>query len=184
MQKINIDLQIAVEDTQDIPKLEDMQKWAQAAFDTVGYKKDCTFSARFVTNEEIHELNNTYRHVDKPTNILSFPFEEPEELAGLPPEVLAELQAQDEAEQEADGADEGSEGEFLGDLVIAMAVLRKEAQEQQKSLNEHAAHLIIHGCLHLLGYDHIEDDEAEEMEGIEIEVLKKLGYENPYLVRD
>ena len=71
-------------------------------------------------------------------------------------------------------------GTYLGDLVIAMDVLKREAQEQHKSLEEHAAHLIIHGCLHLLGYDHIEEQEAQEMEGIEIKVLERLGFNNPY----
>lgn len=174
MQQINIDLQIAVEDTALIPALEDMQKWARAAFDYVGFAKDCAFSARFVTNDEIQTLNRKYRQMDKPTNILSFPYEEPEELATLPEEVLAELNAT--AEEEGDE----NMGTYLGDLVISMAVLTKEAQEQDKSLTEHAAHLIIHGCLHLLGYDHITDEEAEEMEGIEIKVLEKLGYANPY----
>ena len=160
MQQINIDLQIAVEDTALIPALEDMQKWARAAFDYVGFAKDCAFSARFVTNDEIQTLNREYRQMDKPTT--------------LPEEVLAELKAT--AQEEGDE----NMGTYLGDLVISMAVLTKEAQEQDKSLTEHAAHLIIHGCLHLLGYDHITDEEAEEMEGIEIKVLEKLGYANPY----
>ena len=69
---------------------------------------------------------------------------------------------------------------YLGDLVIAMAVVRKEANEQDKTLTEHCAHLIVHGCLHLLGYDHITDEEAQEMEGLEIKVLEQLGYPNPY----
>ena len=69
---------------------------------------------------------------------------------------------------------------FLGDLVVCREVLVREAQEQQKTLEEHFCHLIIHGCLHLIGYDHIEDDEAEEMEGLEIKALAKLGYKNPY----
>lgn len=182
MQKINIDLQIAVDDNDAIPALEDMQTWAKAAFDYVGFDKDCSFAARFVTNDEIQTLNREYRQMDKPTNILSFPYEEPEELADLPPEVLAELNATNDGDAaDADGADEATgDDTYLGDLVISMAVLKKEAQEQDKSLTEHAAHLIIHGCLHLLGYDHITDEEAEEMEGIEIKVLEKLGYANPY----
>ena len=77
-------------------------------------------------------------------------------------------------------AEEAEEGVYLGDLVIAMAVVRKEANEQDKTLTEHCAHLIVHGCLHLLGYDHITDEEAQEMEGLEIKVLEQLGYPNPY----
>lgn len=60
--------------------------------------------------------------------------------------------------------------------------MKKEADEQNKTVEEHWAHMVIHGCLHLLGYDHIEDDEAEEMEGLETEILQKLGYEDPYLI--
>lgn len=184
MQKININLQIAVEDNDAIPSLEDMQTWAKAAFDHVGFVKDCSFSARFVTNDEIQTLNREYRQMDKPTNILSFPYEEPEELADLPPEVLAELNASNHGDEEAEADDNvdcaDTDSTYLGDLVISMAVLKKEALEQQKTLTEHAAHLIIHGCLHLLGYDHISDEEAQEMEGIEIKVLEKLGYSNPY----
>lgn len=163
---INIDAQILVEDVIGIPSLEEMNSWAQAAFDTVGYKKDCAFTVRFVSNDEIQGLNNEYRGKDKPTNILSFPFNETD-LSDLPPEAQAELQ-------------EEVGGEFLGDLVIAVEVVRTEAHEQKKTLTEHYAHLLIHGCLHLLGFDHIEDDEAEEMEGHEINALETLGYPNPY----
>lgn len=168
--QINIDAQILVEDVIGIPSLEEMNAWAQAAFDTVGYKKDCALTVRFVTNDEIQELNREYRDKDKPTNILSFPFNETD-LSDLPLEAQAELQGE-------------LGGEFLGDLVIATEVVRKEAHEQKKTLTEHYAHLLIHGCLHLLGFDHIEDDEAEEMEGHEIVALEKLGYPNPYEVDD
>lgn len=175
MQKIVIDLQIEVDDHQNIPSLESIESWARAAFNEVKYNQDCSFSACFVSNSEIQELNRTYRNMDKPTNILSFLYEEPEELLALDPELKEELNYSDEQAKDND-----SHESYLGDLVIAMEVLKKEAQEQNKTLEEHAAHLIIHGCLHLLGYDHIEDDEAKEMEGIEIKVLSSLGYSNPY----
>ncbi|MCE1709288.1 rRNA maturation RNase YbeY, partial [Enterobacter hormaechei] len=71
---------------------------------------------------------------------------------------------------------------LLGDLIICRQVVEKEAEEQQKTVEEHWAHMVVHGSLHLLGYDHIEDDEAEEMESLETEILEKMGYPDPYLV--
>ena len=174
MQNIVIDLQVEVDDHEQIPSMEDLQSWARAVFNAVNYQKDCSFSACFVSNDEIQELNATYRNIDKPTNILSFPYEEPEELLALDPELKEELNSSESSESNV------NMGQYLGDLVIAMDVLKREAQEQNKTLQEHAAHLIVHGCLHLLGYDHIQDDEAQEMEGIEIKVLATLGYANPY----
>ena len=109
---------------------------------------------RIVDEAESHELNLTYRGKDRPTNVLSFPFE-------APPEIELPL---------------------LGDLIICRQVVEKEAVEQSKTVEEHWAHMVIHGCLHLLGYDHIEDDEAEEMESLETEILQNLGYADPYLI--
>ena len=103
--------------------------------------------------KESTELNETYRLKSGPTNILSFPVEIPEEI----------------------------ELNLLGDLVICAPVLEKEALEQNKALLNHWAHIVIHGVLHLMGYDHIEDDEAELMEGKEITLLSHLGIKNPYL---
>jgi probable rRNA maturation factor len=105
---------------------------------------------------ESQELNHQYRGKNKPTNVLSFPFEIPEHLP------------------------EGVEIELLGDLIICAPVVEREAQEQNKALLAHWAHMTLHGCLHLLGYDHIEDKEAEEMESLEIEILQKMGFPNPY----
>jgi len=95
----------------------------------------------------------TYRGKDRPTNVLSFPFECPDEV-----ELL-----------------------LLGDLVICRQVVEREAIEQEKPLMAHWAHMIVHGSLHLLGYDHIEDDEAEEMESLETEIMQGLGFADPYL---
>jgi probable rRNA maturation factor len=106
-----------------------------------------------VDEKESTELNETYRLKSGPTNILSFPVEIPEEI----------------------------ELNLLGDLVICAPVLEKEALEQNKALLNHWAHIVIHGVLHLMGYDHIEDDEAELMEGKEITLLSHLGIKNPYL---
>lgn len=161
MQQILIERQIAATDTSEIPTPEQMELWARTSFEHVGYAQDCEFTARFVDPAEVQELNAIYRGKDKPTNVLTFPFEEPE----LPEEADEEMEA---------------EGVYLGDLVICVDVLKQESVEQKKTYIEHAAHLIVHGCLHLLGYDHITDEEALEMEGLEIEILEKLGYANPY----
>ena len=107
---------------------------------------------RIVDEMESQHLNHEYRGKDKPTNVLSFPFDAPP----------------------------GVELELLGDLVICRQVVEREAKEQEKDLFAHWAHMVVHGSLHLLGYDHIQDDEAEEMEAIEISVLNALGFENPY----
>lgn len=107
---------------------------------------------RIVDDDESAALNLQYRHKNGPTNVLSFPAELPDEV-DLP---------------------------LLGDLVICAPLVETEAEAQNKSAEAHWAHLVIHGTLHLLGYDHLEEDEAEEMEALEIELLKSLGYANPY----
>lgn len=113
---------------------------------------DFELTIRIVDEMESAQLNETYRHKKGATNILSFPFEVPE----------------------------GMELNLLGDLVVCAPVLEREAQEQNKSLHNHWAHIVIHGTLHLLGYDHIEDEEAQEMEAKEIELLQTLSIPNPY----
>ena len=114
---------------------------------------DSEMTIRLVDEEEGRELNHTWRHKDYATNVLSFPAEVPDEFLDIP---------------------------LLGDLVICVAVVEREAAEQGKELKAHWAHLVIHGCLHLLGYDHIDDEEAEEMEALERELLAELGYPDPY----
>jgi len=122
-------------------------------------------SVRLTTDEEVQTLNAQYRQKDKPTNVLSFPM------------VQADLL--DTIDQNSD------DGEvLLGDIVLAHGVCAREAAEKNISVENHATHLIVHGTLHLLGYDHMEDHEAEAMERIETDALAALGLEDPYLIRE
>jgi probable rRNA maturation factor len=146
----HIDLQIACE-ASGLPSLEDFQRWTDTVLTAVTDEK-FELTIRLVTIEESQQLNRQYRHKDKPTNVLSFPFEVPE----------------------------GIELNLLGDLVVCVPVVEREAKEQSKSLLDHWAHMIIHGCLHLLGYDHITDADADEMEALEIKILAYLSIGNPY----
>lgn len=107
---------------------------------------------RIVASDESADLNSQYRGKSGPTNVLSFPFEAP---AGITVPLA-------------------------GDLIICAPVVEKEATEQQKTLTEHWAHMVVHGMLHLQGYDHIENNDAEVMEALEIRLLAQLGFSNPY----
>lgn len=136
------------------PDKEQIQQWVDAALQ--GYGRDTEIVVRIVDVHESAQLNKQYRHKPGPTNILSFPADIPEGI-GL---------------------------NLLGDLVVCAPVVEREALEQQKPLSHHWAHIIVHGVLHLLGYDHIKDDEAEVMEGMEINILQALNITNPYLQVD
>ena len=151
MGSIFVDLQIATENIEGLPTEEQSVQWATAAVQPEGDEVEMT--VRIVDEAESHELNLTYRGKDRPTNVLSFPFECPDEVE-LP---------------------------LLGDLVICRQVVEREAAEQEKPLMAHWAHMVVHGSLHLLGYDHIEDDEAEEMESLETQIMQGLGFDDPYL---
>ena len=151
MGKMIIDLQIACEQETGLPTVEEIEQWAAAAVQPQSDEVEMT--VRIVDEAESHELNLNYRGKDRPTNVLSFPFECPDEVE-LP---------------------------LLGDLVICRQVVEREAQEQDKPLMAHWAHMVVHGSLHLLGYDHIEDDEAEEMESLETQIMTGLGFADPYL---
>ncbi|MGF7454032.1 rRNA maturation RNase YbeY [Pasteurella bettyae] len=151
MGRIFVDLQIATENIENLPTEEQIVQWATAAVQPEGDEVEMT--VRIVDEAESHELNLTYRGKDRPTNVLSFPFECPDEVE-LP---------------------------LLGDLVICCQVVEREAAEQEKPLMAHWAHMVVHGSLHLLGYDHIEDNEAEEMESLETQIMQGLGFDDPYL---
>lgn len=111
----------------------------------------------FTDNAHIRVLNQQWRGMDKPTNVLSFP------AADLPEAALAEGIAQP-----------------LGDIIVALETLEAEAEAEGKKVEHHLTHLVVHGTLHLLGYDHIEDTEAEEMEELERQILDGLGIDDPY----
>ena len=152
MVTLELDLQIAIQETDNLPSFENFYRWVKVALPTIGDKFDVTI--RLVDEKESHALNSEYRDKDKPTNVLSFPFEAPMDLA-VP---------------------------LLGDLVICTQIVIEEAKEQQKPLLHHWAHLTVHGILHLGGYDHINDDEAETMEALEIQLLASLDIPNPYMI--
>ena len=154
-----IDYQIEVADTAGLPDENAIARYAEVAARGIR-DRESSMTVRIVDEAESQDLNCTYRHVDRPTNVLSFPAEIPED---LPPELAEELM-----------------GSFIGDLVICKSVVEREAREQHKTAAEHWAHMIVHGTLHLLGFDHITDEEAEIMESREIAVLKELGFPDPY----
>ncbi|QPK03627.1 rRNA maturation RNase YbeY [Vibrio kanaloae] len=149
---IELDLQLAVENEQGLPTQQDIQLWLDKTIPQ--FQENAELTVRIVDTEESHQLNHEYRGKDKPTNVLSFPFEAPP----------------------------GIELDLLGDLIICRQVVEKEAEEQNKPLLAHWAHMVVHGSLHLLGYDHIEDDEAEEMESLETEIMQTMGFEDPYIL--
>jgi probable rRNA maturation factor len=149
--KYHIDLQIASTCNQ-LPDRFSLQRWVNEALD--GRIETAELSLRIVDEAESQALNKQYRDKDKPTNVLSFPCE-------LPDEVKAETP-------------------LLGDMVICAPVLLQEAAEQSKPIEAHWAHIVIHGCLHLLGYDHIDDHDAQVMENLERECLQHLGHPDPY----
>ena len=134
------------------PSKKRLQRWLETARATLAIEEALELTIRLVDNDEMQELNRDYRGKDYPTNVLSFPCD-----WDLP-----------------------EEPRLLGDVVIAAAVVNREAKEQKKTMEAHWAHIVMHGFLHLLGYDHIEDIEAEKMENTEREILAQLGYADPY----
>ena len=141
-------------EAQNLPSAAQFQQWLDAAI--LPFQAEAEVTIRVVDKVESQQLNLTYRGKDYPTNVLSFPFQ-------CPP---------------------GVELPLLGDLVICAPVVENEAIEQNKALQAHWAHMVVHGSLHLLGFDHINDDDAEQMEAEEITILQQLGITNPYLLDD
>ncbi|MBM7061413.1 rRNA maturation RNase YbeY [Pseudomonas sp. UL073] len=146
-----VELDLQIATTATHPTAALFQRWCELALRQ--RQGDSELTIRLADEPEARELNHTYRAKDYATNVLSFPADVPDEMLDIP---------------------------LLGDLVICPAVVEREAAEQGKAPEAHWAHLVIHGCLHLLGYDHLEDVEAEEMEALERELLAELGHPDPY----
>lgn len=145
-----IDVQYACSAT-GLPSVALVRKWASAALETQG-REGGEVAIRLVDAAEGAQLNETYRGKAGPTNVLAFPA----------------------------GALDAMPADHLGDLAICVPVVVREAAEQNKALEAHFAHMVVHGTLHLLGQDHQNEVEAEAMEALEIAILRRLGYPNPY----
>jgi probable rRNA maturation factor len=137
-------------DNAKVPGTEQFTVWANAALGSVDTDSELTI--RVVDETEGAQLNEAWREKNGPTNVLSFPAELAEEI----------------------------QPKLLGDIVICAPVVAREAREQDKTAEAHWAHMVIHGTLHLLGYDHIDNKDAERMESLEIEILNTLDLDNPY----
>ena len=154
--EIVVDVQFACDDPNP-PDAGLICGWVRAAVDQagVGVTGDIEVSVRVVDVDEIRTLNRDYRNKDKATNVLSFPAGK---IDGLPAEAV----------------------QTLGDVVVCAAVVRDEAASQAKDLDDHWAHMLVHGTLHLLGYDHMTDADAREMEGLETRILATQSVADPY----
>lgn len=159
--KLSLSLQQSFEASNLVLKRAYVKKIIETTLRHIDTQSDCEIGIACVDVEESHKLNLEYRGKDKPTNVLSFPSDLPDEMA----EILDSFP--------------------IGDLVICIPVVLREAEEQFKAPLTHFTHMLVHGTLHLMGYDHeTSEQDAEEMEAIEIEILQKLGFENPYLLLD
>ena len=138
--------------SEDSPDEDSIKRWLGAAIRDE--RDECELSIRIVDEQESADFNQRYRGKSGATNVLSFPFD------AVTPEPLP----------------------ILGDLVICAPVVIREASEQQKTVDAHWAHIVIHGVLHLLGYDHIEDQDAEQMEGLETQIMLNLDFPAPYRI--
>ena len=151
----NLQIQNAVTDGF-VPSEAMFGAWVDAVLAAHATHSKDEITLRVVEDEEIQALNMTYRHKNTTTNVLSFPFEMPEGIEGIPT--------------------------ILGDIAICAAVVNEEARQQNKEPIAHWAHMTVHGLLHLLGYDHLDDGEAKAMEQFEVDILKGLSIANPYEV--
>ena len=135
-----------------LPADSALRRWARAALKGLRRRR-VALGMRIVGSAESEALNGRFRRKSYPTNVLSFPFEAPP----------------------------GTRSDILGDLVICAPVVRREARTQRKPVSAHWAHMVVHGTLHLRGYDHRKRQDAAAMEKMEIRLLKELGYANPYI---
>ncbi|AFP85651.1 metalloprotein, YbeY/UPF0054 family [secondary endosymbiont of Heteropsylla cubana] len=153
MNYIRLNLQMACEEVNGVPKKRDFLRWLYGMLSL--FKKQVEITIRVVDEPEIYALNMMYRGKNQTTNVLSFPCNVFEEIK-LP---------------------------LLGDLVICRQIVERQAYQQEKLLESHWAHMVIHGSLHLLGYDHVKIKEAYNMESLEIKIMNELGYQNPYYLK-
>lgn len=159
--KLGLSLQQDFQSTELLLKRAYLKKVIETTLRFIDINQDCEIGIACVDNAQSHELNLEYRQKDKPTNVLSF-------TSDIPEEVLPLLEAWP-----------------MGDLVICIPVVLQEAIDQDKTPIAHFTHLLVHGVLHLMGYDHeTSEADAEEMEALEIEILAKLGFDNPYKEQD
>ncbi len=147
---LDLDIQYASALEESAPSEAEFRAWVERAL--AGRRKEAELAIRLVDEEESRQLNHRYRDKDRPTNVLSFP-------ADLPAVVDSPL---------------------LGDLVICTPVVLREAREQGKTADAHWAHMVVHGVLHLLGYDHQNAEQAAEMEAMEREILGSMDLPDPY----
>ncbi|MCU7843771.1 MAG: rRNA maturation RNase YbeY [Candidatus Thiodiazotropha sp. (ex Monitilora ramsayi)] len=154
MSRLELEIQRASPDLADLPSETDLRHWAETVLPEGDDPAELVI--RLVDEAESRQLNRDYRGKDRPTNVLSFPFEPPVEVPS----------------------------NLLGDLVICAPVVLREAKEQGKAAEAHWAHMVVHGVLHLLGYDHLTDEEAQLMEDRERVLLRQLHFSDPYSEED
>ncbi len=148
----DLDLHIQNDDERAAPGASELELWIGSALLRTGFDSHAELTLRIVGEAEMQDFNNRYRNSPRATNVLSFP-------ANLPPHLQLPL---------------------LGDIMVCAPLVAKEAEQQDKSLQAHWAHLVVHGTLHLLGYDHVDDSEAQLMEQLETAILGDLGFAAPY----
>lgn len=160
--EINVDINIEGNSwIEELPNIEEFT--LNVCIEVIKYPEDeippesLEVSVLLCGDQQIRKLNNAFRGKDKATNVLSFP-----------------------ADGEFDEHHHSSHIAFMGDIAISFDTIKKEAAEQDKSFKDHYAHMLTHGMLHLLGFDHTQTDDAEIMEGLEVQILEKLGIKNPY----
>ena len=159
--KLSLSLQQNFQAPELVLKRAYLKKVVETSLRHIATQSNCEIGIACVDNTESYQLNLEYRGKDKPTNVLSFPSDLPDEMAAI------------------------LDSFPIGDLVICIPVVLQEAIDQQKTPIEHFTHMLVHGTLHLMGYDHeTSEQDAEEMEALEIEILKKLGFDNPYTEQD
>jgi len=152
--ELEVDIEVALQHDLAIyiPTDTMIKSWIAATLKKISHTAPVQLSIRIVDEQEISGLNKKYRNKNQATNVLSFPYQ----------------------------AFPGVDVSLLGDVVVCAKVVEQEAQQQYKSVEQHWAHMIVHGTLHLLGFDHIDEADAEQMENLEIDILADLGIPNPY----